>query len=77
MRCGVVFSKFQTLFLSFWLRWVFVATPVLSLAVESRGYSLAVGCGLLIMLLWIQKGGAILGSPFSLSRPPALPLDTS
>ena len=34
----------------FWLCWVFVAGHGLSLVVASRGYSLAAGCGLLVVV---------------------------
>ena len=38
------------LFIYFWLCWVFVAAPGLSLVVVSRGYSLDLVCGLLIVV---------------------------
>ena len=40
---------FFSLFIYFWLRWVFVAVYGLSLVVASRGYSVAV-CRLLIVV---------------------------
>ena len=40
-----------------------------------QGLLSSCGCGL-IVLLWIQTGCVTLGGPFSLSRPPVLPLDT-
>ena len=44
--------------LYFWLCWVFAAVHGLSLAVESRGYSLAVACRLLIVMvsLFVSTG---------------------
>ena len=39
---------FFTIYFYFWLLWVFVTACRLSLVAESRGYSLAVVCGLLI-----------------------------
>ena len=41
-------KKSSNKYFIFWLLWVFTATHRLSLVVASRGYSLAVVCGLLI-----------------------------
>ena len=49
-------SFFKKIYL--WLRWVFLAGQRLSLVVASRGYPLAVVCGLLIALasLAVERG---------------------
>ena len=45
---GIIFLKF--FFLSLWLCWVFIAACRLSLVVVSRGYSLVVVHGFLIVV---------------------------
>ena len=43
-------KKKQTLFIYFWLFWVFVAALGLSLVVAGGGATLVAGCGLLIVV---------------------------
>ena len=39
-----------------WLHWVFTAVHGLSLVVASRGYSLVVVCGLIIVVASLENG---------------------